>query len=142
MMTGFTCGVSLVPPADQNSMRKELMISVDSKDPSWALAVADIGYQHRGAWKFEPGDVINHHGKVSDESEMSSFLIWHQGVILEDHEIICLPKWHTVIVGLFPIHDDERELIAQHGPDWLFELVDDPSDVTRKSVAHKYKTMQ
>lgn len=73
---------------------------------------------------------------------MSSFLIWHQGVIREDHEIICLPEWHTKIMELFPIHDDERELIAQHGPDWLFELVDDPCDVTRSSVAQQYRTIQ
>lgn len=142
MMTGFTSGVSLVPPADNGKVRKELMISVFSSDPSWALAVADIGYQHRGMWRFEVGDVVNHHGKISDESDMSSFLVWHQGVIREDHEIICMPGWHTKIMGLFPIHDEERELIAKHGPDWIFELVDDPCDVTRSSVAHLYKTIQ
>ncbi len=142
MMLGFTCGVSLVPPADKDTLRKELMISVVSRDPSWAFAVADIGYQHRGAWRFEAGDVINHHGKISDESDMSSFLVWHQGVIREDFEVICLPEWQTIIMGLFPIYDDERELIAQHGPDWLFELVEDPCDVTRSSVAPQYRIIQ
>lgn len=142
MMTGFTSGVSLVLPPGGGNVRKELMISVLSNDPSWALAVADIGYQHRRTWKFEAGDTVNHHGKISDESEMSSFLVWHQGVIREDHEIICLPDWHTIIMGLYPIHDDERELIAEYGPEWLFDLVEDPCDVTRKSVAHKYKSIQ
>lgn len=142
MMTGFTSGVSLVPDPDKSNIRKELMISVLSSDPSWALAVADIGYQHRGVWRFEAGDTVNYHGKISDESDMTSFLVWHQGVIREDYEVICLPEWHTKIMGLFPIHDDERELIAKHGPDWFFDLVDDPCDVSRKSVANQYKIIQ
>ena len=45
-------------------------------------------------------------------------------------------------MGLFPIHDDERELIVKHGTDWFFDLVNDPCDVSRKSVAHEYKTIQ
>lgn len=139
MITGITSGMSLVEPLGKGKLRKELLISVSSSDPSWALAMADIAYQHRETWRFEPGDVVRHHGKVSGESEMTSFLIWHQGVIREDHETICFKEWHTRIMGLFPIHDDERELIAKHGPEWLFELVDDPCDVTRKSVAHLYK---
>lgn len=139
MMTGISSGMSMVEPVDKCNIRKELLISVFSSDPSWALAMADIAYQHRRTWRFEPGDVVRHNGKVSEESEMTSFLIWHQGVIREDHEIICHGEWHTKIMGLFPIHDDERELIAKHGPDWLFELVDDPCDVKRKSVAHKFK---
>jgi len=139
LRTGITSGVSFVPPIDGGNIRKELLICVQSNDPSWHLAMADIGYQHRETWKFEPGDVINHHGKISDESEMTSFLVWYQGVIREDHETVCLSEWHTTIMGLFPIHDDERILIAKHGTDWFFELVEDPCDVARPSVAHLYK---
>jgi len=140
MVTGFTCGVSLVEQPDGGNVRPELMICVDTEDDIWVLALSDIGHQHRGEYYFKPGDTINFNAKISEESEMTSFFVWHQNVIREDHELVCLPDWHIRFLQLFPVHDDERILIHEHGPEWLFELVDDPCDVKRTSVAHKFKT--
>ncbi|MFT5175243.1 MAG: hypothetical protein ACI8W7_003433 [Gammaproteobacteria bacterium] len=135
MVTGITLGVSFVEPRNGGNVRPELMVSVDSEDDLWVLALADIGYQHRGKIGFRPGDTINFNAKISDESAMTSFLVWNQGVIPEDLELVCLPDWHIEIVQLFPIHDNERRSINEHGPEWLFERVADPQDVTRPSVA-------
>ena len=140
MITGFTSGVSFVEQHEESNVRPELMICVDTEDDIWVLALADIGYQHRGEYHFKPGDTINFNSKISEESEMSSFFVWHQNVINEEYEVICLPDWHIKILQLFPVHDDERLLIHEHGPDWLFELVDDPCDIKRESVASKFKT--
>jgi len=140
MVTGFTSGVSFVEQPDESNVRPELMICVDTEDDIWVLALADIGYQHRGEYHFQPGDTINFNSKISEESEMSSFFVWHQNVINEKYEIICLPDWHIKILQLFPVHDDERLLIHEHGPEWLFELVEDPCDIKRDSVASKFKT--
>ena len=139
MVTGFTSGLSFVEQQEGGNVRPELMISVDTEDDLWILAISDIGCQQRGKYRFHPGKTINFNSKISDESEMTSFLVWHQSVIREDHELICLPDWHIKLVQLFPIHDDERILIHKHGPEWFFELVDDPYDVKRKSVANKFK---
>ncbi len=140
MVTGFTSGVSFVDQPGDGDVRPELMVCVDTEDDLWVLALADIGYQHRGEYYFQPGDTINFNAKITEESEMSSFFVWYQSVIREDHEIICLPDWHVKLLQLFPVHDDERVLIHEHGPDWLFELVEDPYDIRRASVAHKFKT--
>ena len=140
MLTSITSGISFVDQPEENNLRPELLISVVSQDISWALAIADIGYQHRGKLRFKQGDTINFNAKISEESDMSSFFIWPQGVINESHEMVCLPEWHILIMGIYPIHDDERILIHEHGPDWLFNFVEDPCDVRRPSVAYKFKT--
>ena len=139
MISGFTCGLSLVEPPYNGNVRNEFLVSVDSEDISWVMAAADIVLKHRGNAAFQVGDTINFNAQVSKESGMSSFFIWHQGLINESHELICLPEWHVRILQLFPIYDDERLIIKEHGPDWLMELVDDPSDVKRESVASKFK---
>ncbi len=140
MVTGFTSGVSFVDQPGGGNVRPELMVCVDTEDDLWVLALADIGYQHRGEYSFKAGDTINFNAQISKESEMTSFFVWHQSLISEDHEVVCLPEWHIKLLQLFPVHDDERLLIHEHGPEWLFELVDDPCDVKRGSVAHKFKT--
>ena len=140
MVTGFTLGMSFVAKSKESNSRTELMISIDTTDDVWVLALADIGYRNRGNTSYEAGDTINFNCKISEESEMTSFLVWHQGVIHEDHETICLPDWHIRLLQLFPIHDDERILVHEHGPEWLFEHVTDPSDIKRTSVANKFKT--
>lgn len=141
MITGVTSGMSFLPDPQSRDVRQELIISVESEDPSWILAAADVGYQNRGYRSFFPGQTIKHHGVISEESGMTSFLVWHQGVIREDLEVVCLPEWHVKFMGLFPIYDDERELIKEHGTDWLFELVSDPCDVKRASVANQFRVI-
>lgn len=131
----------MVDPPDPDAPRSEFLISVESEDETWVLAMADIAYQHRGKFNFRPGGTIKFHGKISDASDMSSFFVWYQGVISEDHEIVCLPQWHVRFLQLFPIHDDERELIQQYGYEWLVELVDDPFSVSRLSVADQFESM-
>jgi hypothetical protein len=139
MITGFTCGYSLVESPAGGNVRNEFLVSVDSDDISWVMAAADIGLKLRGKADFQIGDTINFNAKISKESEMSSFFIWYQGVINETHELICLPEWHLRILQLFPIYDDERLIINEHGPEWLMELVEDPSDIKRESVASKFR---
>ena len=139
MVTGFTSGISFVEQPIESNVRPELLICVDTQDDLWVLALADIGYQHRGEYHFQPGDTINFNVKISDESDMTSFFVWHQNLIHEDYETICLDDCHIKLLQLFPVHDDERLLIHKHGPEWLFELVEDPCDVRRTSVAHKFK---
>lgn len=141
MITGITSGMSFVPDPRNENIRQELLITVESEDPSWMLAVADIGYQNRGYRSFLPGQTIKHHGAISEESAMTSFLVWHQATVREDFEVVCLPEWHVKFMGLFPIYDDEADLIKKHGPDWLFELVSDPCDVKRESVASQFRVI-
>lgn len=135
MLSAITMGASWVEPVDGIEPRQELLISVDSNDIVWAFVLADIADQRRGKYHFTPGTTINVRGNLSEGSSMNSLLVWHQGLIQEDRELICLPDWHVEFMQLFPIHADEAALISQHGTDWFFGLVSDPSDVKRPSVA-------
>lgn len=139
LITGLTSGVSFIEQPEEGNVRPELMICVDTDDDLWVLALADIGYMRRGEYHFQPGDTINFNAKISEQSDMTSFFVWHQGLFNESLELVCLPDWHIRIMQLFPIHDDERILIHEHGPEWLFELVKDPCDVRRPSVASRFK---
>ena len=137
MVTGITCGISVAARSARNGLGIELMISVDTEDDIWVLALSDIGLQRRGQF-FHVGETINFGEKISQESEMTSFLVWHQNIIKENYETVCFKDTHIKILQLFPIHDDERQLIQKHGPEWLFKLVNDPFDVRRKSVAYRF----
>ncbi len=134
MITGFTYGISCVESLFETNIRPELVISVVSSNITWILAMADVVYQHRGKFPFEPENTINFNAKISEESEMSSFLLWYQGIFPESYEIICLPDFHIRIIQLFPIYDSERLFIKEFGTDKFFDLNPDPYNVKRKCV--------
>ena len=77
MVTGFTSGISFVDQPGGGNVRPELMVCVDTEDDLWVLALADIGYQHRGEYSFKAGDTINFNSQISKESEMTSFVSVH-----------------------------------------------------------------
>ena len=111
-----------------------MIISVDSVDLNWLFAVADIGEQHKGNYTFKPGDTIDFNSKISDESEMTSFLVWHQDIFPEQYEIVYLPDYKIELVQLFPIYNNERLYIREHDVNKFLDLAPDPCDVKKNCV--------
>lgn len=141
LITGLTIGMSFVDQPCDHPQRHELMICVESNDALWVLALATVACTGRGNFHFSPGETIAFNAKISDQSSMTSFLVWYQNVFDAELEIIRAPDWDIKVVQLFPIHDDERVLIEQHGTEWFFPLVEDPWDVTRKSIAERFESL-
>ena len=67
-LLAFTFGISTVANPLWGGLRPELAICVDSTDPRWAWALADIGDRVRTTSVFLPGDTIEIGEPISDES--------------------------------------------------------------------------
>ena len=109
---GFTFGVSAVVNPLWGSLRPELAICVDSADPRWSWALADIGDRVRTTSVFLPGDTIEIGETISDESAMDCFVLWHQ-LISEDEAILPLDGHEVVLVQALPVHRGELEHIRR-----------------------------
>src|SRR5262245_23980058 len=75
-LTAFTYGLSSVQHPDWVEGRPELVLTVDSKDINWALALGFIAKFYRGKCPFSYGNVLRVGNAISDESMMSAFLLF------------------------------------------------------------------
>ncbi len=116
-VTGVTYGLSEVAHPSWRSGRPELMISVQSRDIAWPLAVAEMAKQLRGECPFGYGDVIDFGGKISEESEMSAFLVF-MPTILAPHAALGIDvgaEQPVNIAGMYPIYDSELAQLSAMG---------------------------
>jgi len=116
-VTGVTFGLSEVPHADWEFGRPELIISLQSTDIAWPLAVGELANQLRGHCPFCYGNVINFGEKISDESDMSAFFIFAPS-ILERADFLNIDvggPQPVNIAGMYPIYDSERAMFASLG---------------------------
>jgi hypothetical protein len=116
-VTGVTYGLSEVAHADWKFGRPELLVSLQSTDIAWPLAVAELANQLRGRCPFCYGNVINFGAPISDESEMSAFFIFTPSILERDDflNIDVGGPQPINIAGMYPIYDSERAKFAELG---------------------------
>ncbi|HVN51301.1 MAG TPA: suppressor of fused domain protein [Acidimicrobiales bacterium] len=107
-LLGFTFGISAVANPMWGGLRPELAICVDSEDARWAWALADIGDRVRTTSVFLPGDTIEIGEPISPESEMDSFVLWHQ-LITDDDATFRIGDHEIVLVQAIPLHQAELD---------------------------------
>ena len=69
MITGITYGLSLVDHPAWKFGRPELIITVDSKDTTWAQVAGYLANSLRGNCPFSYSNTINFREKISKESD-------------------------------------------------------------------------
>jgi hypothetical protein len=134
MTTTITYGLSLADHEEWRHGKPELCISVASEDVAWGLACATIGESLRGQCPFCYGDTIDFGERISDESQMTAFVIFAPAVLPRDsYADIDVGEDRPVhIAGCYPIHDSERHFIHENGLEAFWRGVEwDPFDVTR-----------
>lgn len=135
-LVGHTYGLSL---ADHPAWKKgapELTISVRSTDRAWALAIGYLAEQLRGNCPFTYGSTIGFGEQISPESAMTSFVVFAPSIVEDAWHVDVSPPGHEGhdiinIVGLYPIHEVERQYIGEHGLEAFWNLDWDAFDVTR-----------
>lgn len=134
MVTGLTYGLSLVPHPDWKLSRPELLISVESTDTAWAQVAAAVANRLRGQCPFSYGETIRFRETVADESKMDAFLVFAPS-ILEDVDYLGIDigaPYRINIAGLYPVHDEEIQLIETWGLEKFWQHPDfDIYDVRR-----------
>jgi len=137
MITGITYGLSLGNHPDWKFGRPELIITVDSKDASWAQVAGYLANSLRGNCPFSYSNTINFKEKISDESEMDVFLVFAPSILnKKDFMNIDFGLDYKInIAGLYPIYASEMEYIEKNGLEKFWKHTDfDMYNVNRKRI--------
>ena len=134
-LTAFTFGLSSATHPEWINSRPELVISVNSTDYAWALAMGEMVNRGRSEHLFSYGSILNFGQPVSDESAMSAFLVFACD-ILEDEDItVSLNDRIVHISQIYPIYTEEISLIKKIGAEKFFSGLDiDFFDIRRPPV--------
>ena len=134
-ITGFTYGLSSVDNPLWRLGKPETVISVDSESLDWPLAGGFLVKRFRGKSAFEYGDVLRFGERIVDESEMSAVVVFIPTDIPENAGSLKLPDRTINLVQLYPIYEEEIDLIRQHGPEEFLTRDDvDFHDVHRPNL--------
>jgi len=136
-ITGVTYGLSEVAHGSWRSARPELIISVQSMDTAWPLAVAEMANQLRGTCPFGYGDVIDYGASIANESEMSAFVVFTPSILAPDTALgIDVGAEQPInLAGMHPIYGSERAALAEMGLERFFKHPNfDRYDVHRSAV--------
>jgi hypothetical protein len=136
-VTGVTYGLSEVVHPAWRQGRPELIISVHSTDIAWPLAVAEMANQLRGKCPFGYGDVIDFGEKISEESEMSAFLVFTPSILAPNASLgIDVGAEQAVnIAGMYPLYESERAVLAEVGLEQFWKHPNfDRYDIHRAAV--------
>jgi hypothetical protein len=139
-LTAATMGLSLASHPDWKFGRPELVISVASEDPAWALAIADIAEVNRGNFNFTWGSRINFNQRISKESETSGFVIFSPSlvdqVVPQARASVKLSSFTVFFAGMYPIYAGEAQMIAEIGLERFWKLDGfDPWNVKRPDLS-------
>jgi hypothetical protein len=131
-ITAFSYGLSDAVHPEWKHSKPELMISLKSKDDSWALCMGEIIRNSAQDSLFSYGTVLHFREQIADESAMTSFLIFANSLLDAGQEKFTLPDRTIKLSQLYPIHEQEAEIIRRIGPEkFFFELGLDFYDVKR-----------
>jgi hypothetical protein len=132
LMTCITSGLSFAEHDEWVSYKPELLLTVQSSDEAWPLALAFTAHQGRGKYAFLINDTIDFRAQISTESQMSGFFICEQTLFEKNKHVIHMPSGHIVLHQLIPIYAGELGKIRAVDRNWLYAKEFDPYDVTRK----------
>jgi Suppressor of fused protein (SUFU) len=98
--------------------------------------LGELAERLRGECPFVFGSTIDIGGTITDETEMTAFVVCPPAVLdPDDYEHVEVGDGRGInIVGVYPIHPSERRFIDGHGVNEFSQLNWDPFDVTRASI--------
>jgi hypothetical protein len=130
--TAFSYGLSSVSHSEWINSSPELVISVDSVDAAWPLALGELIRNGREKCTFGYGMVLNFGQPISDESPISSFLVYACTILNENDLSVKLRDRKVHLSQIYPVHQSEIPLIKSIGPDrFVFDLRINLFDVRR-----------
>ena len=121
LTTSFTAGLSTVPHPSWKFSRSELCISVESDDSHWGSAMGYIANKLRGQCPFCYGEIINFGMQISEESDMSAFVVFAPIAVSKEQREVQLPDWKVSIAQMYPIYQGEIGFIERTGLGPFFE---------------------
>ena len=135
-ITGFTFGLSTANHPDWKFGRPELMISMESLDEAWPLAMGYMAESLRGKCPFCYGNTINFNAPISEEADLDAFLIFAPPYLTREQMAVPLGDFTCNIAGMYPLFRSEVALYEKLGLKQFWDLPDwDPLNPYRKPMA-------
>lgn len=94
---------------------------MESRDLAWGWAIGDVANKLRGHCPFCYGEIINFGTQVSNESEISAFVVFAPSFMDKEQSEIELPEWKVNIAQMYPIYEGEVGLIENIGLQAFFQ---------------------
>lgn len=111
------------------------MITMESEDEAWPLAIGYIAEHLRGKCPFSYGTLINFQTKISAESDLDAFLVFAPPFLTEDEQSVDLGDYICHIAGMYPIYWSEKQLIDSIGLEKFWHLEEwEPFDPKRTRI--------
>ncbi len=134
-LTAFTLGLSSVDFAEWTVARPELVISVESDDVAWGLAVGHVAARARGKYGFCVGETVNFNAQISRESHMSAFVIFYPSIMSREQATLDLPDRKIAFLQLYPLYAGELHLIRTKGEQAFWQHKIDTYNVRRPDIS-------
>lgn len=120
MITGVTYGLSFGSHPSWGEVRPELVIALESELEAWPLAMAFFAAEYRGRQDFSFGNIFTLSAPITEESEMTSLLVFAPSVLSQEQALLELPGGSIELRGLYPLFPGEVELVRDEGIESLF----------------------
>ena len=134
--TGVTYGLSAATHPTWVDGTCELVVSLKTRDESWAMAAAFFAESFRGEKSFTYGSLFTLDEPVSSESAMSGFFVFACPLPRELPSPIHLPSKTVHFKGLYPLYPGEIALYRDVGLEAFWHLSGyDPFRVTRPDLS-------
>lgn len=132
----FSFGLSSVAHPQWTLSRPELILSVNSLDVSWALALGEVIKRGRGHHLFTYGTIVRFGERISSESGMTDFLVFANCLFDEEDSVVVLADRRIHWSQLHPIYHSEIDVIRHVGvQEFFFRRGVDFFDIGRPAMA-------
>src|SRR5688572_17885394 len=113
LLAAFTWGVSEADYPDWQRAKPELVLCVRSPhgDEAWAMELGALAERYRGIRSFHYGATFESRKPISNESEMSAFLIYSPAIVDPQNAHFTVGERAINLIGAYPIHKSEIWLV-------------------------------
>ncbi|WP_417390911.1 suppressor of fused domain protein [Gimesia sp.] len=114
-LTAVTCGLSNASHPDWKHGKPELIVSLHTSDKSWGFAAGYFASAYFNEKRFSYGDVFLIDDPISQESEMSAYLVFAPSFLNQEESTFELPDRTIHLAGMYPLFASEIDLYDRIG---------------------------
>jgi hypothetical protein len=114
-LTAVTCGLSEANHADWKLGKPELIVTMESENPSWGMAAGYFASAFFGEKKFSYGDMFKLDDPISDEGEMNAYLMFAPSFLDREQSKFILSDRTINLIGAYPLFDEEIAIYDRIG---------------------------
>lgn len=137
--TAFSFGLSSVAYPEWVNSRPELVISVNSLDSAWPIAMGEIIRNGRGRCAFSYGMILDFGQPIAEDSKISCFLVYACTVLHDSDLAVQLPDRRIHLSQVYPVYKSETSAILEVGAEgFVTALGIDLFDVQRRPYSQPF----